>query len=336
MPPPHPTASPSHSIEGIVDHLVLVTYHQHTVLRLAVTADDATTEQAVTAVGTALFGVQPGESLRLTGTWTHHPRYGRQFKARTCERTWPATVRAMRLYLASGMIHGIGDTLATAIVDAFGEQTLHIIDTDPERLLTVPGIGPTRLERITEAWKTQKAIADIMVFLQGLGISAHLAVKIYQTYKDTSDDPLQTVRENPYQLCRDVRGIGFDTADRIALATGIPKHSGERLKAALLHTLTEARTRGDCHLPERTLLARTRRLLTDDDPATADILDDTVLRQALDTLRSHGETVTEELPVPATEDHNPARDMGMVNVAQQSASPRCTGPRPASPPTSSA
>ncbi|MEV5777800.1 ATP-dependent RecD-like DNA helicase [Streptomyces antimycoticus] len=238
----------------------------------------------------------------MTGTWTRHPRYGRQFKAAICERTWPATRRAMRLYLASGLIHGIGETLATAIVDRFGDQTLHIIDTEPQRLLEVHGIGPTRLERITQAWHAQKAIAEIMVFLQGLGISAHLAVKIYQTYTDDDRNPMEIVRHTPYQLCRDVHGIGFETADRIALAVGIPKHSDQRLQAALLHTLTQARTRGDCHLPERILLARTRHLLTDDDPTTADILQDPILRQALDTLRVRGETVIESLPTPVLED----------------------------------
>ncbi|MFF4484573.1 ATP-dependent RecD-like DNA helicase, partial [Streptomyces sp. NPDC001520] len=133
--------SPGDRIDGVVDHLVHVTYDHHTVLRLTV-ADDTPDPQTITAVGKALFGAQPGESLRLTGTWTRHPRYGRQFKAAICERTWPATRRAMRLYLASGLIHGIGETLATAIVDRFGDQTLHIIDTEPQRLLDVHGIGP--------------------------------------------------------------------------------------------------------------------------------------------------------------------------------------------------
>ncbi|MET8012944.1 ATP-dependent RecD-like DNA helicase [Streptomyces sp. NPDC005271] len=296
-----PSPPPRDRVDGVVDHLVHVTYDHHTVLRLAVT-DDTPGPQTVTAVGKALFGTQPGESLRLTGTWTHHPRYGRQFKTEVCERTWPATLRAIRLYLASGMIHGIGETLATAIVDQFGDQTLHVIDAAPMRLLEVHGIGPTRLERITLAWRTQKAIAEIMVFLQGLNISAHLAVKIYQTYTDTDQSPMEMIRQTPYHLCRDVQGIGFETADRIALAVGIPKHSDQRLQAALLHTLTGARTRGDCHLPECILLARTRHLLSDDDPTTADILDDPVLRQALDALRASGDTVVEELPAPAPED----------------------------------
>ncbi|MBU3866247.1 ATP-dependent RecD-like DNA helicase [Streptomyces sp. 4503] len=311
LPTPPPAAGDR--IDGVVDHLVHVTYDHHTVLRLTV-ADDTPDPQTVTAVGKALFGTQPGESLRLTGTWTRHPRYGRQFKAEVCERTWPATRRAMRLYLASGLIHGIGETLATAIVDRFGDQTLHIIDTEPQRLLEVHGIGPTRLERITQAWHTQKAIAEIMVFLQGLGLSAHLAIKIYQTYTDDDRNPMDAVRHTPYQLCRDIHGIGFETADRIALAVGIPKHSDQRLQAALLHTLTQARARGDCHLPERVLLARTRHLLTDDDPTMADILEDPILRQALEALRARGEAVIESLPVPVLEDADVFRAVTAVSL----------------------
>ncbi|MEU7246475.1 ATP-dependent RecD-like DNA helicase [Streptomyces sparsogenes] len=302
-------------IDGVVDHLIHVTYDHHTILRLAVT-DDAPTSRTVTAVGKALFGTQPGESLRLTGTWINHPRYGRQFKTETCERTWPATTRAIRLYLASGMIHGIGKTLATAITNQFGEQTLHVINTEPQRLLQVHGIGPTRLERITHAWKTQKTIAEIMVFLQGLNIPAHLAVKIYQTYSKADQDPMEVIRHNPYQLCRDIHGIGFETADRIALAAGVPKHSDQRLQAALLHTLTQARSHGDCHLPERVLLARTRHLLTDDDPTTTDILEDPILRHALEVLRARGETVIEDLPAPILEDGDVFHAVTVVSLAR--------------------
>ncbi|OMI33074.1 helicase, RecD/TraA family protein [Streptomyces sparsogenes DSM 40356] len=311
-----PPAPPSGDrIDGVVDHLIHVTYNHHTILRLAVT-DDAPTSRTVTTVGKALFGTQPGESLRLTGTWINHPRYGRQFKTETCERTWPATTRAIRLYLASGMIHGIGKTLATAITNHFGEETLHIIDTEPQHLLQVHGIGPTRLERISQAWRTQKTIAEIMVFLQGLNIPAHLAVKIHQTYSKADQNPMEIIRRNPYQLCRDIHGIGFETADRIALASGIPKHSDQRLQAALLHTLTQARSHGDCHLPERLLLARTRHLLTDDDPTTTEILEDPIVRQALEVLRGRGETVIEDLPTPVLEDGDDFHAVTVVSLAR--------------------
>ncbi|MGW3625687.1 SF1B family DNA helicase RecD2 [Streptomyces sp. NPDC000880] len=282
-------------IEGVVDHLLHISYDERTILRLTATSGD---EESITALGKALFGAKPGESLRLRGSWTQHPRHGRQFKVEHCERTMPAGERAIRLYLASGMIRGIGPVLASAIVDAFGEQTLKIIDSEPQRLLEVHNIGTIRLGRITAAWLEQKAIAEIMVFLQQLGITPGLAVKIYTTYADTDDDPFDIVRRTPYRLCRDVHGVGFHNADRIALAVGVPKHSDERLQAALLHELDQAGGQGHCHLPARVLLTRTRHLLTDDDPATAEILDDTVLRHALETVRGQGEVVTETLPLP--------------------------------------
>ncbi|MEU6485960.1 ATP-dependent RecD-like DNA helicase [Streptomyces sp. NPDC046887] len=280
-------------VEGVVDHLVYISYDENTVLRL-ITADAGET---VTALGKALFGVRPGESLRLRGTWTRHPRHGRQFKAERCERTMPAGERAIRLYLASGMIRGIGPALASAIVDAFRERTLRVIDSEPARLLEVRNIGAVRLGRITAAWQEQKSIAEIMLFLQNLGITPHLAVKIYTAYTGTEHDPIDVVRRTPYRLCRDVRGVGFHSADRIALAVGVPKHSDERLQAALLHELDQAGGQGHCHLPVRSLLARTRQLLSDGDPATAEIIDDAVLRHALGTLAEQGELVTETLPL---------------------------------------
>ncbi|AVZ72762.1 hypothetical protein SLUN_11755 [Streptomyces lunaelactis] len=282
-------------IEGVVDHLLHIGYDERTVLRLTTTTGD---EESITALGKALFGVQPGESLRLRGTWTHHPRHGRQFKVAYCERRMPADERAIRLYLASGLIRGIGPVLASAIVDTFGEQTLKVIDAEPQRLLEVHSIGAIRVGRITAAWQEQKAIAEIMVFLQGLEVTPALAVKIYTAYADTDDDPMHIVRHTPYRLCRDVHGVGFVNADKIALAVGVPKHSDERLQAALLYELDQAGGQGHCHLPVRILIARTRHLLTDDDPATAEILDDAVLHHALEGLRGQGEVITETLPLP--------------------------------------
>ncbi|WP_167459184.1 MULTISPECIES: SF1B family DNA helicase RecD2 [Streptomyces] len=300
-------------IEGVVDHLLHVSYDERTVLRLTSTGDD---EESITVVGKALFGVKPGESLRLCGSWAQHPRYGRQFRVERCERTVPADERAIRLYLASGMIRGIGPVLAAAIVDAFGERTLKVIDAEPERLLKVHNIGDIRLGRITAAWREQKAIAEIMMFLQQLGITSGLAVKIYTTYADTDDDPIDVVRRTPYRLCRDVHGVGFVNADKIALAGGVPKHSDERLQAALLHELDQAGGQGHCHLPVRVLLARTRQLLSDDDPATVEILDDVVLRHALQTLCGQGEVVTDTLPTPVLDGTDAVADTEIALLAR--------------------
>lgn len=301
-------------IEGVVDHLLHISYDERTVLRLTATSGD---EESITALGKALFGAKPGESLRLRGSWVQHPRHGRQFKVEHCERTMPADERAIRVYLASGMIRGIGSTLASAIVDAFGEQTLKIIDSEPHRLLAVHNIGAIRLGRIAAAWLEQKAIAEIMVFLQQLGITPGLAVKIYTTYADTDDDPIDIVRRTPYQLCRDVRGVGFHNADKIALAVGVPKHSDERLQAALLHELDQAGAQGHCHLPVRVLLTRTRHLLTDDDPATAEILDDAVLSHALETVRGQGEVVTETLRLPVLDGSDALADTDIAFLAHR-------------------
>ncbi|GAA3299110.1 SF1B family DNA helicase RecD2 [Streptomyces cinereospinus] len=285
------------AVEGVVEHLLHVSYDERTVLRLRRTADD---DPGITVVGKALFGVRPGECVRVRGRWTQHLRYGGQFLAERCDRTMPADERAIRMYLASGMIRGIGPALAGAIVDRFRDQTLKIIDTEVQRLLEVHNIGDIRLARITAAWQEQKSISEIMVFLQSLNITPGLAVKICTAYADTDDDPMHIVRRTPYRLCRDVRGIGFDKADKIALAVGIPKHSDERLQAALTHELDLAAGQaGHCHLPVRVLLFRTRTLLKDDDPATAEILDDVVLRHALKALCDQSEVIIETLPLPA-------------------------------------
>ncbi|MFK8851334.1 helix-hairpin-helix domain-containing protein [Streptomyces sp. Ac-502] len=242
------TSDSSATIEGIVEHLLFVSFDENTVLRLSSQASDGR-RQDVTARGKALFSLQPGESVELTGTWEEHPRYGRQFRVQECRRTLPASVRAIRMYLASGLICGIGPALAEAIVGRFGEDTLRIIDEEPDRLAEIHGIAHTRTAIIVAAWATQKAIAALMTLLHSLGISTGLAIKIYSTYRNSKEDAAEVVRERPYQLIRDVHGIAFDTADRIALAAGVPKHDGARLQAALLHILdTEARG-GHCYTP---------------------------------------------------------------------------------------
>lgn len=301
-------------IEGVVDHLLYVSYDDNTVLRLTTTA--AAEEESVIALGKALFGVQPGSNLRLHGEWTQHSRYGKQFKVEQCERTMPANERAIRLYLASGMICGIGPVLASAIVDEFREETLNIIDSEPTRLLEVHNIGAIRLGRIMTAWQEQKTISQIMMFLQNLGITPRLAVQIYTTYAELGEDAVAIVRENPYRLSRDVRGIGFQNADKIALAVGVPKHSDSRLQAALLHELNQAGGQGHCHLPVRVLLTRTRDLLSDDDPATTAILDDALLRHELNTLYAQNEVVVETLPFPVTDSTDVMVDIEIAQLSR--------------------
>ena len=202
--------------------------------------------------------VSPGEHLRLQGHWDKHPKHGSQFKVEVCEQTLPVTVAGIQGYLGSGMIKGIGPKLAERIVGKFKEETFDVIEMKPERLLEVPGIGIDRTSKITKAWQEQKQVKEIMVFLHGHGVSTNLAVKIYKTYGDKS---LETVRQNPYQLERDIYGVGFKTADRIAQALGLPTDHPSRIEAGIVFALNEMIDEGHVYVPREVLTQRAIELL---------------------------------------------------------------------------
>ncbi len=222
----------------------------------------------VTVVG-ALLGAQPGESLRMRGRWGSHPQYGKQFQVDDYTTVLPATVQGIRRYLGSGLIKGIGPRLADRIVEHFGVDALDVIEQQPQRLIEVPKLGPKRTKLIAAAWEEQKAIKEVMVFLQGVGVSTSLAVRIYKQYGDGSID---VVRTEPYRLATDVWGIGFRTADTIAKSVGIPHDSPQRIKAGLQFTLSEATGGGDCYLPEQRLIADAIKILQVDTGAVIDCL----------------------------------------------------------------
>ncbi|MGK5110775.1 SF1B family DNA helicase RecD2 [Geodermatophilus sp. CPCC 205506] len=211
----------------------------------------------VTVVG-ALLGAQPGETLRLRGRWGAHPQYGRQFHVEDYTTVLPATVQGIRRYLGSGLVKGIGPRLAARIVDHFGADALQVIEERPERLAEVPNLGPKRTRLITAAWEEQKAIKEVMVFLQGVGVSTSLAVRIFRQYGGAS---IGVVRAEPYRLAGEVWGIGFKTADTIAAAVGIPHDSLERVEAGVQFVLSEATGQGHCFLPESDLVARAVEML---------------------------------------------------------------------------
>jgi exodeoxyribonuclease V alpha subunit len=211
----------------------------------------------LTVVG-ALLGAQPGESLRLHGRWGSHPQYGKQFTVENYTTVLPATVQGIRRYLGSGLIKGIGPRLAERIVDHFGTETLDVIEQRPERLIEVPKLGPKRTKLIAAAWEEQKAIKEVMIFLQSVGVSTSLAVRIYKKYGDGS---IGVVRDEPYRLASDVWGIGFLTADRIAQAVGIPHDSPQRIKAGLQYALSQGSDQGHCYLPEEQLISDAVKLL---------------------------------------------------------------------------
>ena len=211
----------------------------------------------VTVVGN-LPELSPGEHLRLEGRWDKHPKHGFQFKAEICEQTLPATIAGIQGYLGSGMIKGIGPKLAERIVGKFQDQTFDIIEGQPERLLEVPGIGLDRQQRIAGAWEEQKHVKEIMIFLQGHGVSTNLAVKIYKTYGDAA---LETVQKNPYQLERDIYGVGFKTADRIAQALGLSAEHPSRIEAGIVFALNETIDEGHVYVPREMLASRALELL---------------------------------------------------------------------------
>ncbi|MEU9251318.1 ATP-dependent RecD-like DNA helicase [Streptomyces sp. NPDC048270] len=222
----------------------------------------------LTVVG-SLLGAQPGESLRMEGRWGSHPQYGRQFTVENYSTLLPATIQGIRRYLGSGLIKGIGPKIADRIVEHFGTDTLDVIEDEPKRLIEVPGLGPKRTRMIGAAWEEQKAIKEVMVFLQGVGVSTSIAVRIYKKYADAS---ISVVKNQPYRLAADVWGIGFLTADRIAQAVGIPHDSPERVKAGLQYALSQSTDQGHCFLPEDRLIADGVKLLQVDTGLVIDCL----------------------------------------------------------------
>ncbi|SQD93893.1 MULTISPECIES: ATP-dependent RecD-like DNA helicase [unclassified Parafrankia] len=231
----------------------------------------------LTVVG-ALLGAQPGESLRMRGRWGSHPQYGRQFQVEDYTTVLPATVQGIQRYLGSGLVKGIGPRFAERIVEHFGVDALDVIETEPARLIEVPGLGPKRTKAIAAAWEEQKAIKEVMVFLQGVGVSTSLAIKIYKQYGDAS---IGVVRTEPYRLAADVWGIGFRTADTIAQAVGIPHDSPQRIKAGLAFTLSEATDSGHCFLPETRLIADAVRILGVDTGAVIEGLGELITEEGV-------------------------------------------------------
>ncbi|MHB9753686.1 SF1B family DNA helicase RecD2 [Streptomyces sp. BYX5S] len=211
----------------------------------------------LTVVG-SLLGAQVGESLRMEGRWGSHPQYGKQFTVENYTTVLPATIQGIRRYLGSGLVKGIGPVFADRITQHFGLDTLDIIEQEPKRLIEVPGLGPKRTKKIADAWEEQKAIKEVMVFLQSVGVSTSIAVRIYKKFGDAS---ISVVRNQPYRLAADVWGIGFLTADRIAQSVGIPHDSPERVKAGIQYALSQSTDQGHCFLPEERLIADAVKLL---------------------------------------------------------------------------
>ncbi|MFF2187529.1 ATP-dependent RecD-like DNA helicase [Streptomyces sp. NPDC058155] len=252
-------------LEGVLERITYSNEENgYTVARV----DTGRGADLLTVVG-SLLGAQPGESLRMEGRWASHPQYGKQFTVENYTTVLPATIQGIRRYLGSGLIKGIGPRIAERIVEHFGVDTLEIIEKEPKRLVEVPGLGPKRTKLIGAAWEEQKAIKEVMIFLQGVGVSTSIAVRIYKKYGDAS---ISVVKNEPYRLAADVWGIGFLTADRIAQAVGIPHDSPDRAKAGLQYALSQSTDQGHCFLPEEQLISDAVKLLQVDTGLVIDCL----------------------------------------------------------------
>ncbi len=243
------------SLTGVIER---ITFHSeesgYTVARL----NTGNVKQLITVVG-SFANIQAGQTLQLQGVWGEHPQYGSQFQVVKYQETKPATLTGIEKYLGSGLIKGVGPVTAKRIVKHFGLETLEIIENQIHRLSEVPGIAKKRIAMISRTWDEQKSIKEVMIFLSSHGVSTTYAVKIYKQYGDAA---IATVTTNPYQLAIDIFGIGFLTADKIAVNVGVSPSSKFRYRAGVLHVLDKASEDGHCYLPESQIIPFTKELLT--------------------------------------------------------------------------
>jgi exodeoxyribonuclease V alpha subunit len=248
------TANSTEVLAGLVDR---VTFHNSEngfcVLRVKARGQ----RDPITVVGHAAM-ISAGEFVQASGAWINDRAHGVQFRASFLKAAAPTTVEGIEKYLGSGMIRGIGPVYARKLVRAFGEDVFDIIEQEPGRLREVTGIGPKRAARIIASWAEQKVIREIMLFLHSNGVGTSRAVRIYKIY---GTDAIRLISENPYRLARDIRGIGFRTADRIAAKLGIEKTALIRVRAGISFALAEAMDEGHCGLPAEELVPLTQKLL---------------------------------------------------------------------------
>jgi exodeoxyribonuclease V alpha subunit len=271
------------TLEGVLDRIVFANEENAwSVVRIAV----PDRRDPVTAVGN-LLGVQPGENVRLHGHWIRDPRYGEQFRVDSYVTVEPATLVGIERYLGSGLVRGIGKVMAKRLVERFGLDTLEVIEVHPERLTEVDGIGEVRSERIRQAWREQRGIKEVMLFLQSHRVTTAHAVRIYKEYGERA---IAIVKEDPYRLAIDIYGIGFRTADRIAIDMGIPKDAPRRAQAGLLHLPGEFSGEGHLYVPAARLTAAAVEMLE---------VDASRIEEAIAQLAATEAVVVEPLADPA-------------------------------------
>lgn len=277
------------TLEGSIERISFHNEENHfTIARMKIKGE----RETIPVIG-HLFSVTPGEVLKISGYFEQHPKYGRQVRIESYESIIPATVPGIEKYLGSGLVKGIGPEMAKRIVKRFGIATLDIIEKDVRQLSKVEGVGPKRIAQIKEAWKEQKEIRRIMIFLQGYGVSTGLATKIFKTY---GQQAVSRIQENPYGLAADIFGVGFLTADRIAQKMGMEKDAPARLEAGLTYVLQQQSEEGQVCLPEEDLLQAASRQLEVDAFQLQPTLKDLIQRKQLRTQKDEAGKIYIFLP----------------------------------------
>ena len=282
-------------LAGLVEH---VGFHSPDNGFCVLTVKARGQRDTVTVVGRAAT-IHPGEWITASGRWDNHPTYGPQFKAHFLRTSAPSSADGIERYLRSGMMRGIGRVYAHELVKAFGDKVLDVIDSEPERLREVAGIGPVRARRITEAWAEQKAVREIMVFLHDHGVGTARAVGIFRRY---GNDAVEVITQDPYRLAREIRGMGFKAADTIAMKLSIPRTATSRLRAGIGYALDEAAKKGHCGLPTDELRALAAELLE---------VPDNAIRAALELELDDGTVMAD------TVENTPCAFLGSLYRAEQ-------------------
>ena len=275
--------------ENLDGEVVSVLFHNPENNYVVARIDSPAEPGQVTIVGN-LGWIVPGERVSLTGDWTDHPKFGRQFKASDCSQTMPATVNGIRRYLASGMIKGVGPELAKRMLDRFGKEVLDILEEEPQRLQEIEGIGPKKLEKIEQSWHEQRQVRSLILFLQSHEVPPTYAGRIFQRY---GTEAIEKLRENPYDLAYDIRGIGFKTADRMALKLGFTPDSPQRIEALLIYLLFQLSEQGHLFYPKSELFAKAIK--------QAEELSEDLLEQSISRLLERKQIQVQDLPEQAIE-----------------------------------
>lgn len=279
-PPREPPRGPETTLSGVVERILWLDEETHfTIAELAPEAGDK-----VIILGN-LTGLQCGETVDVSGHWERHPSHGPQLRVRTFSSRLPSSVHGIRKYLGSGLIKGIGKTYADKIVAKFGVRTFDIISHQSGRLREVDGIGPGRAKAIKAAWDDQKALREVMVFLQTYGVTNALCVRIVKAY---GQDAKKVLTTEPYRVCREVEGVGFKTADKIARNLGLPTAGPQRVDAGILHTLEELEGEGHSAFPDEGLLEKATELLEVDKTIVHDRLRKLMEEKAVGVLATRG------------------------------------------------